>query len=116
MPKFLADENFDGNAFREIKRLFITLEFIRVQDLQLQGAEDELILEWAAVRGYVLLTHDVSTMTIYAYDRMSQELPFPGMVVVRRHSSIGRMVRELEIRIACTREDEWENRIEFVPF
>lgn len=115
MPKFLADENFDGKAFREVKRLFSHLDFTRVQDVQLQGISDELILEWAAQRGYILLTHDVSTMTLYGYGRIASQDPFPGMVVVRRQTSIGRMVSELELLVECTRDNEWENTIWFVP-
>jgi len=33
-------------------------EFIRVQDTDLAGKPDTLILEWAARHGYVVLTHD----------------------------------------------------------
>lgn len=116
MPRFLADENFDGHAFREIKRLFSHLEIARIQDVQLQGAKDEDILEWTASHGYILFTHDAKTMTRHGRERISKGLLFPGMVVVRRQSSIGQMVRELEILIECTREDEWEDNIWFVPF
>jgi hypothetical protein len=115
MPKFLADEHFDGKVFREITRLIPNLAIVRVQDVQLLGAKDEFILEWAASHGYVLLTHDAKTMTRHGRERMARNSGFPRMVVVRRQTSIGRMIRELEILMECTREDEWENTIWFVP-
>jgi hypothetical protein len=90
------------------------LEIIRVQDIQ-QGTKDEFILEWAASNGYVVLTHDVNTMTFQAYERMAKGLLMAGIVVIRRSSPVGRMVTELEILIACTRDDEWEDHIWFVP-
>jgi hypothetical protein len=115
MPKFLADENFDGYVLRELTRLLSDLEVIRVQDIQLQGVKDELVLEWAALHGYVLLTHDVRTMIRHGRERIAKGLLFPGMVVIKRKSPIGRIVRELEILIACTRQDEWEDHFWFVP-
>jgi hypothetical protein len=116
MPRFLADENFDGYVLREIERLLSHVEVARVQDVQLQGAKDELILQWAALHGYVLLTHDARTMPRHAGERIVQGLLFPGMVVVKRRSAIGLLIKELEILIECTQEEEWENRIWFVPF
>ena len=116
MPKFLADENFDGRVFRELKRRFSRVEFVRVQDVQLQGMEDLLILEWAASQECVLLTHDARTMTHYGRERMLKGLSFPGIVVIRRTSSIGQIMASLELLIECTRESEWENQIWFVPF
>jgi hypothetical protein len=115
MPKFLADENFDERVLRELKRRLSDMEVVRVQDVQLQGVKDELILEWAASQRYVLLTHDAKTMTRHGRERIAKGLLFPGMVVIKRKSPIGRIVRELEILIACTRQDEWEDRFWFVP-
>jgi hypothetical protein len=116
MPRFLTDENFDGHVLLGIRRLLATVEIVRVQDVQLQGAKDELILEWAATRDYVLLTHDANTMTRHGRERVVAGMRFPGMVVIKRMTGIGRIVRELEIVIACTRDDEWENNIWFLPF
>jgi predicted nuclease of predicted toxin-antitoxin system len=45
------------------------LEIVRVQDVGLSGKDDPSILEWADQEGRVLLTHDVATITRYAYDR-----------------------------------------------
>lgn len=115
MPKLLADENFSGRVLREIRRRFPHLEIARVQDENLQGDSDEHILEWAAGNGFVVLTHDVNTMTRHAGERIAQELMMPGLVVVKRVSSVGAMVRDLELLLACTSDKEWENWIWFVP-
>lgn len=116
MPRFLADENFDGDVLRNLRRLLPDLEVLRVHDAQLKSVQDELILEWAALHGYVLLTHDIRTMIPYGRERITRGLLFPGMVVIKPMYSIGPTVRDLEILIECTRPDEWENHIWFVPF
>jgi hypothetical protein len=53
-----------------------------VQDVGLTGADDPTILEWAAAGGRILFTHDVSTMTRFAYERVAAGLAMPGVGVV----------------------------------
>lgn len=70
MLKFLADENFDNTIVRGLFRRNPTLDIVRVQDVGLSGKDDPTVLEWAAQEGRILLTHDVATITRYAYDRV----------------------------------------------
>lgn len=68
MIKLLVDENFDNTIVRGLFRRNPALDMVRVQDVGLSGVDDPTILEWAAQEGRVLLTHDVATITRYAYD------------------------------------------------
>lgn len=45
-----------------------SLDVVRVQDVGLIETDDPIILEWAAKDRRILLTHDASTVTMYAYD------------------------------------------------
>ena len=78
MLRFLADENFDNRFLRALVRKDSDIDVIRVQDTEIYQADDPTVLEWAAREQRVLLTHDVSTMTRYAYDRTRSGLPMPG--------------------------------------
>ena len=60
--KFLADENFNNDILRGVWRCIPEANFIGVQDAEIAGADDPHVLEFAAERGYILLTHDVNTM------------------------------------------------------
>lgn len=71
MLRFAADENFNNNIIRGLLRQHPELDIVRIQDVGLSGADDPTVLEWAAQEGRVLLTHDVATMTEYAYQRVS---------------------------------------------
>ena len=73
--RFLTDENFNGAILRGLMRRLPTLDVIRVQDVGLRNTDDPIILEWAANEGRILLTHDVATITMYAYERVNQGLP-----------------------------------------
>ena len=65
-----ADENFNNDIVRGLLRRKPDLDIVRIQDEGLSGADDQTVLEWAAQKGRILLTHDVSTITHYAYERV----------------------------------------------
>jgi len=81
---FLTDENFKVDIVRGLRRQRPELSVVRVQDVGLSGADDEVILERAAQEARLLLTHDVKTVTKYAYGRASAALLMPGVVEVPR--------------------------------
>ena len=70
MLRLLTDENFNNQTVRGILRRRPEIDIIRVQDVGLSTTDDRIILEWSAQQGRVLLTHDVETMTRYAYERV----------------------------------------------
>jgi len=70
------------------------LDIVRVQDAELSGADDPTLLQWAADEGRIVLTHDVSTMTKYAYERVEAGQPMPGVFEVAKISrSAWRLMR-----------------------
>ncbi|MBI4602207.1 MAG: DUF5615 family PIN-like protein [Planctomycetes bacterium] len=80
MLRFAADENLNGAIVRGLRRRKPDLDILRVQDTPLSGAEDPEVLEWAAVEGRVILTHDVRTMTYHAEERVRAGKRMPGVV------------------------------------
>ncbi|MGL4881963.1 MAG: DUF5615 family PIN-like protein, partial [Waterburya sp.] len=89
MLRFLADENFNNQIFRGILRRNPNIDVVRVQDMGLTGADDRTILKWAAQHQRVVLTHDVATMTNFAYERVQAGHPMPGLFEGSRRVSIG---------------------------
>jgi Domain of unknown function (DUF5615) len=77
MLKLLADENFDNTILRGLLRRQSDIDIIRVQDTELYGANDPTVLAWAAQENRILLTHDVATITRYAYERIAKEQSMP---------------------------------------
>ena len=88
MLRFLADENFDNDILRALRSQDASLDVLRVQDIGLGGFDDEALLAWTARNGRILLTHDVTTITAYAYERVVKELPMPGVIAVPEGGSI----------------------------
>jgi len=91
MLRFAADEDFNADIVRGLRRKKPDLDITRVQDEGLSGKEDQVILNWAATQGRILLTHDVSTMTRHAYERIEAGLSMPGLFEVPRSVSIPRL-------------------------
>jgi predicted nuclease of predicted toxin-antitoxin system len=72
--RFVADENFDNRIIRGLLRREPSLDIVRVQDLEIAGADDETVLGWAAEAGRVLVTHDQRTVPIHPRLRKQQLL------------------------------------------
>lgn len=113
--RLLTDENFNGAILRGLVRRLPKLDVARVQDVGLLHADDPTILEWAANNDRILLTHDVATVTQYAYQRVSQGLPMPGVIEVIANAPIGQIIADLELLIVCSEPDEYANQVIYVP-
>jgi|SRR6478672_4429052 len=116
MLKFLADENFDNTIVRGLLRRRPSIDIVRVQDVGLSGEDDPTILAWAAEEGRVLLTHDVATITHFAYGRLLQSLPMPGVIEVGTDARIGQVIEDILLVVDCSLEGELEGQIQYLPF
>jgi hypothetical protein len=110
-----ADEDFNNNILRGLLRRKPELDIVRVQDAGLSGADDPAVLDWAAREGRVLLTHDVSTMTRYAYERVRAGRSMPGVFEVGRAIPIGRAIDDILLLAECSLENEWEGQVRYLP-
>lgn len=115
MFKLAADENFNNNIVRGLQRRKPDLDIVRIQDVGLSGEDDPTILAWAAQENRILITHDVTTITKYAYDRIEQGLPMPGVFEVKRVAPIGGVIEDIILLAECSLENEWDNHILYLP-
>ena len=115
MLALAADENFNNDIVRALLRRRDDLDIVRVQDAGLTGADDRRVLEWAASEGRVLLTHDVSTITRFAYARVEDGLAMPGVFELAYDISIGVAVEEILLLAQCSLEDEWQGQVRYLP-
>ncbi|HET9228609.1 MAG TPA: DUF5615 family PIN-like protein [Thermoanaerobaculia bacterium] len=115
MLRLAADENFNNDIVRGLLRRNADLNIVRIQDAGLSGWDDPTVLEWAAREGRVLLTHDVRTITRYAYERVDGGNRMPGVVEVGRSVSIGVAIEDLLLLAECSTEGEWEGQILYLP-
>ncbi len=115
MVRFLADENFNNQIVRGILRQNPDIDIVRVQDVDLSGADDPTVLAWAAQEARIVLTHDVATMTTFAYQRIQAGLSMPGLFEVSRSVPVGLAIEEIILIAECSIEGEWEGQVRFLP-
>ncbi len=73
------------------------------------------MLEWAAQENRVLLTHDVSTVTRFAYERVQAGKRMPGVFEMSRSVSISVAIEDILLLAECSLEGEWEGQVRYLP-
>lgn len=114
--RFVADENFNNDILRGLKRHYPDLDVVRVQDTEIYEADDPVVLEWAAQTGRILLTHDAKTMPMFVYERIEAGLSTPGIFVINDERGVGEVIVELQMVIEGSDKSEWENLVTYLPF
>jgi hypothetical protein len=115
MLHLLLDENLDRRILRGLKLRISQLDCLTVQEINLRGVSDPLILAWAAEQQRVLVTHDVNTIPRYAYERINAEEGMTGVMVIPEDLAIGTAIEELAIVIECCEMDEFINQVRYLP-
>jgi hypothetical protein len=95
MVRFLADENFNNQIVPGVLRQKPDINIVRVQDVDLSGADEPAVLAWAAQEVRIVLTDDVATMITFAYQRIQAGLSMPGLFEVSRRVPVGLVIEEI---------------------
>jgi Domain of unknown function (DUF5615) len=113
--RFATDENFDGRILDGLRARLAHVDIVRVQDTAMYQASDPALLTWLAEEGRILLTHDVSTMPRYVYERVQAGQPAPGVIAVHRTTPIGQAIDELEIIISAGEPEDFAHQVTYIP-
>ncbi|MGL5825408.1 MAG: DUF5615 family PIN-like protein [Nocardioides sp.] len=113
--RFVADEHIARALITGLRRESDDIDIVRVQDVGLRTMDDPTILQWAADRGRVLVTHDIRTMPEFANQRVSSGLPMAGVIIVPTTMPMGAVIEELAVILGATDADEWVSRVVYLP-
>ncbi len=115
MIRFAADENFNDLIVRAVHRRRPDIDLIRIRDTEMHGANDPDILDWAAKERRVMLTHDVTTMTKHAYERVRTGKPMAGVFEVSCTTPLSVVIDEIILLAECSFEGEWDGQVRYLP-
>jgi hypothetical protein len=73
------------------------------------------VLEWALNEKRIVLTHDVATITGFAFERILNGLAIPGVIEVRRNLPIGIVIDDIVLLTTCGYAGEYEGKVTFLP-
>lgn len=113
--RFLVDENFDHRTLAGLKRRMPDLDIVPVQEVGLREADDPAVLEWAAQEERILITHDVSTMLDFAYERVTVGLPMPGVIEIPETVPRAVIIDELILIAGASEPEDWKNTVRYLP-
>ncbi len=114
MLRLLADENLNHDIVRGVLRREAEVDLVLLRDAGLSGADDPTVLEWAARAGRVLLTHDVATVTRYAYERVRTGRPMPGVFEIPSNAPRS-VIDDVVLLAECSVAGEWEGQVRYLP-
>lgn len=77
MLRLLIDENFNQRILRGLRLRVPSLDYVVVQETDMQGLQDAPLLQEAAVLQRVLVTHDLKTVPRHAYARVAAKVFTP---------------------------------------
>jgi predicted nuclease of predicted toxin-antitoxin system len=109
------DENFDHHILRALLRRVPDLDVKTVQQESLQGAGDPDVLAWAASEGRVLLTHDVQTITRFAYERVERGEPMPGVIEIPSRATVTEILDDLVLVVSCSAAADCKDQVVYLP-
>lgn len=115
MIRFLADENFHAGILRGLLRRLPQIDIFRVQDVGLTAASDVRVLEWCAEQDRILITHDVSTTTPLAWERIDSYISMPGIIVVPTIVPFMAAIEDLVIIAECGLQEDFQANVVYLP-
>lgn len=116
LRRFLFDENFNHRIVHGLQLRLPDLDFVIAQEIELKGVKDPELLEWAATQNRIVVTHDVDTLLMFAYERVVDGKLMPGVIAVSQNLHIGQAIEDLVTAIECSEASELENSVLHLPF
>ena len=86
-----------------------------VQETELEGRRDPLLLEWAAENERIVVTHDINTMPKYAYERVRASQSMAGVIIIPEDLAIGTAIEELATLVECCQPEELKSQVKYLP-
>jgi len=114
--KWLADENFDNDILRGIRRRVAAFDVIRAQDVdEISGLDDPAVLAWATTNGRVVLTHDLSTMVPAMQEQVKRFASCSPIVFARDSLPVSLVIEEILLLDECSIEPDWAAGVIYLP-
>jgi predicted nuclease of predicted toxin-antitoxin system len=114
--KIAVDENFDHHILRALVRRVPQLDFRTIQGQAMTGFEDPEVLAWAAAEDRVLLTHDVRTVTRFAYERVARGDAMPGVIEIPSVATVSEALEDLVLVVTCSTADDCRDQVIYLPW
>jgi hypothetical protein len=79
------------------------------------GTSDEKILKWIEQTGQILVSRNRRTMPVHLQKHLAAGGSIPGMLLLRRRTSMSELIEELLLIWHASHPEEFQNTIRYVP-
>lgn len=114
-PRYLADNDLNDAIVVGTRRREPAVEFARLRDLGLATGSDSEVLEFAAAENWIVVSHDVNTMRVAAYNRLRAGLVTQGLLLASQRTPVWSIIESLLLIWAASEAEEWTGKVEFLP-
>ena len=114
-PRFLADNDLKDAIIRGVRRREPAVEFVPLRDLGLESRSDTDILDFAAHNNWLVVSHDVNTMTAEAFDRLAAGQAMSGLLLVHQREPINSVIDSLLLIWEASEAEEWVGQVCYLP-
>jgi hypothetical protein len=114
-PRFLADQDLNDAIVSGVVRLEPSIEFVRLRDCGLEELPDEQVLRYAVRERWIVVSHDVSSMTAAASGLLAANEPMQGLLLVHQSHPVAPTIDSLVLIWSASEAEEWIGLIEYLP-
>lgn len=115
MPiKFQADADLHEDIVWGVRRVEPLIDFQTANEANLQGLEDNFVLELAANEERILISHDRRTMP-YHFAEFIQTQTSPGVFILTKKFNFKQVIDDIVLIWATSEPEEWINNISDLP-
>ena len=117
MRQFLIDENMTPEYRTQLLRHESSLKVLAVGD---EGAPpkstpDPEILVWCEQNDFILITNNRESMPQHLSDHLSEGNHVPGIFTINIEEPMGKIIQELLLIVGASEEEEYIDRITYIP-
>ena len=112
--RFLADADLRYRIVTGLRRIEPQIDIETAQAAALEGLSDSEVLQIAARKNRVLISHDRRTMAGTFYEFIREQWS-PGLILVKQRCAAHRAIEELRVCYHLLETEEFVNRIWYIP-
>ncbi len=114
--KWPADENFDNDILRGIRRRVAGFDVVRAQGVpEISGLDDPAVLSWATTNDRVIPNHDLSTMIPAMQEQVRRFASCSPIAFVRDSLPVRLVIEEILLLDECSIETDWAAGVIYLP-
>ncbi|MEM7130692.1 MAG: DUF5615 family PIN-like protein [Chloroflexota bacterium] len=115
--RYLLDENLPPRIKLGVQRIEQQIDVLRVGDPDVPPLQtkDPEILHYLELSQRILVTRDRASMPGHLQDFWAEGDQLWGILLVRPHTSTGRLIQELHFIWEASEAEEWRDKVDWIP-